>query len=175
MLLALLLMPQEPAPLPSIYKISQALADVHYQRELMKSRRYKPLRIFEPVVRYKYAVLRNVRCSPAQLPARRQDITDKLPFVFGGSVKYAALCSYEYLWIKSNVKKSLEYNGPRQEYPQVISDKQQKRLEKKQWQGGTKLILLAEYGACDMMSRIPPKGLDCGEYWFLEEAENFRG
>jgi hypothetical protein len=174
-LLALLLTPQEPAPLPTSHKISQALADVQYQRELMEARRYKPLRIFEPVIKYKYAVVRSVQCSPAPLPAKWQNRENQPLFVFGGSAKYAAQCSYEYLWIKTNVKKSLGYKGPRQKEPQVIFGKQQKRLNKKQWQSETTLILRTEYGPCQLMSRSPPQGLDCGEYWFLEGAENFRG
>lgn len=169
LILALLLTAQEPAPLPSAHKIGQALADIQYQRALMEARRYKPLRVFEPKVKSRYAAVRNVNCTPAPLPEKWHNPKFYAPeFIFGGGVRYAMQCSYEYIWIPAGIKKSAEYTGPRQKTPPVISDKQQRRLDKKRWKSETNVILIAERGLCAMMGRTPPTGIDCGEYWFFD-------
>jgi hypothetical protein len=168
-MLALLLMPQEPASLPSPHKIGQALADIWYQQEIMEARRYKPLRIFEPVVKTRYPVVRNVNCIPAVVPEKWRNPKFYAPeFIFGGGVQHATRCSYEYILIPAGIKKTWEYQGPRQKAPPVISNKQQRRLDKKKWKSETNVILMAERGACALMGRTPPKELDCGEYWFFD-------
>jgi hypothetical protein len=144
--------PEQPLPekpLPTAHKIGQALADTAFREGPQEKRTRR---------NQKEAIIRGLQCAFVPLPPQKEG------FSLVGPAVAAAQCSYDYIWIPAKYGKN-DYWGPRQKNPRVLSEKEQRRLERKTWQSETRIFYVTERSPCSMMSAMPPGELDCGDYW----------
>ncbi len=173
-ILALLIVSAEPepspsTPVPNAHKIGQAASALRFVLDYYVGKQTK-----NPPRHKRFAIVRNVQCTPTDVPQQTEDekadMLADVPFGPGQTVA-AAECQYELIWIIPRFDSSAEYTGPRQKGPYRLNDRDQAKLSKKIWQSEKRIFHLTQNGPCHMMSRIPPKELDCGVMWFIPEPK----